>query len=499
MGIHAHFEPVNENVGRCHKDQIEANQCFGGAARIKTAADRIRNEKADMPSIFLNAGDYYQGTIWYSLFKYEPVLEVARLMDYDAMGVGNHDFDDGRDGLLPFAQEAGFPLLAANLNVSAFPEIDAWIDSATILDVQGVKVGVIGYITKNLGVYDSGNIANMTFYDEVESVNTAAKRLKEQGVNIIIAAGHAGYEVDLRMAAEVEDVDLIVGGHSHTFLFSGEQAPSIEVPEGPYPTYVTNRFGKVVPVVQVYCYTKYLGHLELNFDQQGELMKPVDGIGVSVAEPILLDATVEEDPSILEAMQKYAPELAYYKVEIANTTVYLQRNGSEESNLGDLVADALRTCYWQDTTIAVQNNGGIRSNLIVGDITREDVFAVFPFNNTVDRVTMKGKDVKYMLEASVSDLCSDGTCYGSNFLQLSGLRVTYLVTDTNSGNRIQTLKTLCPQQNHIHSCENEDILGDEKWCEVEDETQYNVAMPSFLAAHADRKGMQFEKIHQVGI
>ena len=58
--IFSHFEPVNENVGRCHKDQIEANQCFGGAARIKTAADRIRNEKADMPSIFLNAGDYYQ-------------------------------------------------------------------------------------------------------------------------------------------------------------------------------------------------------------------------------------------------------------------------------------------------------------------------------------------------------------------------------------------------------------------------------------------------------
>ena len=70
------------------------------------------------------------------------------------------------------------------------------------------------------------------------------------------------------MAAEVEDVDIIVGGHSHTFLFSGEQPPSIEVPSGPYPTYVTNSFGKVVPVVQVYCYTKYLGHLELNFDQQ---------------------------------------------------------------------------------------------------------------------------------------------------------------------------------------------------------------------------------------
>jgi 5'-nucleotidase len=69
--------------------------------------------------------DFSQGTIWYSVFKYKPILEVARLMDYKAMGVGNHEFDDGRNVLLPFAQESGFPLLAANLNVSAFPEIDA--------------------------------------------------------------------------------------------------------------------------------------------------------------------------------------------------------------------------------------------------------------------------------------------------------------------------------------------------------------------------------------
>ena len=113
-------------------------------------------------------------------------------MNYDAMGVGNHDFDDGRDGLLPFAQTVGFPLLAANLNVSAFPEFDAWIDSATIIDVDGVKVGVIGYITKDRTLYASYNIANITFTDEVEAVDLVAKQLKEQGVDIIIAAGHAG-------------------------------------------------------------------------------------------------------------------------------------------------------------------------------------------------------------------------------------------------------------------------------------------------------------------
>lgn len=140
------------------------------------------------------------------------------------MGVGNHDFDDGRDGLLPFAQDCGFPILAANLNISNFPEIDNWIDSATILDVNGTQVGIIGYITKDRTVYASYNIANITFQDEVEAVDREAKKLKEAGVDIIIAAGHAGYEVDLRMAEQVQDVDIIVGGHSHTFLYTVQKS-----------------------------------------------------------------------------------------------------------------------------------------------------------------------------------------------------------------------------------------------------------------------------------
>ena len=152
-------------------------------------------------------------------------------------------------------------------------------------------------------------------------------------------------------------------------------------------------------------------------------MKPVNGRGISLAKPILLDASIKQDEEVLKVMDTYADDLAYYKEEIANSSVFLQRNGSRESNLGNLLTDALRTCFWQETTIAVQNNGGIRSDLIQGDITREDVFAVFPFNNTVDKVTMTGKDIKYMLEHSVSDLCPNATCYASSFLQLSGIQV----------------------------------------------------------------------------
>ena len=117
------------------------------------------------------------------------------------------------------------------------------------------------------GVYGSYNIENITFDDEIKAVEAEAIRLKnEKNVDIIIAAGHAGYDLDMKMAEQIPDLDLVVGGHSHTFLFTGEQKPSVEEPKGDYPTYITQKSGKVVPVVQVYCYTKYLGHLTLHFD-----------------------------------------------------------------------------------------------------------------------------------------------------------------------------------------------------------------------------------------
>ncbi len=109
-----------------------------------------------------------------------------------------------------------------------------------------------GYLINNSGVFGTGTSANLTLLDEVEYVAKEATRLKEEdGIEIIIATGHAGYDVDMRMAEEAVDVDLVVGGHSHTYLFTGEKPPSIETPRGAYPTYVKQKSGKVVPVVQV--------------------------------------------------------------------------------------------------------------------------------------------------------------------------------------------------------------------------------------------------------
>ena len=117
---------------------------------------------------------------------------------------------------------------------------------------------------------------------------------------------------------------------------------------------------RVVPVVQAYCYTKYLGHLELHFDSEGELLTPVKGAGVSFAEPKLLDGSIEEDPEILEALEEFRDDLEPYQSEIGFSEVDLERQGSSESNIGNMITDSVRTCYWNDTTISFQNGGGIR-------------------------------------------------------------------------------------------------------------------------------------------
>ena len=154
-------------------------------------------------------------------------------------------------------------------------------------------------------------------------------------MKIIIALGHSGYDVDIKLAETIPELDLVVGGHSHTYLFTGPDPPSTDVPKGDYPTYVKNG-NKTIPVVQAYCYTKYLGHLELQFDDDGELLTPVDGVGVSYAEPILLNSDVGQDPVILEAMEKWQQNLTEYKVVVGENLVYMSEGGpSEESNIGE--------------------------------------------------------------------------------------------------------------------------------------------------------------------
>lgn len=466
--IHCFFDQINNYMGRCNADQDKKGQCFGGAGRMVTKVKEIRNKDPNK-TLFLNAGDYFVGTVYYALFKHKVVTEFANILNYTAFGAGNHDFDDSAKGLIPFVDGVKFPTLAANLDASAMPKLN--IQKSYTFEIEGHKIGIIGYITKNTRNISSAE-PELKFLDEIPAVKQEAKKLKANGVNILIALGHAGYDLDKDMASEIPELDLVVGGHSHTFLWTGDDFPSIERPSGDYPTYVqAEGTDKVIPVVQAYKYGKYLGHMQLSFDANGKLKKPVDGVGVSFAKPILLDHSIIQDEEAKEISSKYRKDMTEYTKVIGHNLQLLKgdRNRVEESNIGNFIADAFLDSWEGKADMAFINNAGIRSVLVEGTITGEDIFNILPFNNTIDKIRIKGKDIKATLESTVYDCCPDQSCYCRLWQVSRGVRLSYKVQSQNQGNRIQKF--------HL-SCKTEKLTS--AWCELQNEKEYEVVVPSYF-------------------
>lgn len=474
--MHARFEQTSANSNTCSKEDVTSNRCYGGFARVGYELKKFRAEanNGGVPVLYLNAGDTYTGTPWYSLYKDEIVSSFLNLLRPDAISLGNHEFDDGVEGLVPFLNKAHFPVLAANLDLSNTPEMahTTSLKKSTVFDVNGVKVGVIGYLTpetKSLAIPNT-----VEYLDEIEAINSEAELLKNTGVNIIIALGHSGYEKDMEIGVKCPLVDVVVGGHSHSFLYTGN-TPDTETAIGPYPTNVTKANGVKVPIVQAYAYTKYLGHLRLSFDANGNLLT-FDGT------PILLSGEVPRDPDVLALLETFRPGLDALNAEvIGETKVTLDGDCRfRECNLGNLIADSMvyvRSIqyagvdgYWTDASIAFMNSGGIRSNIDIGNITHYDLLTILPFDSRLVIIKLTGKDILVALENSVSRY-SD-TIGRGEFFQYSGAQVTYNLTQP-SGSRVQSVKL---------RCSNCDVP---RFHDLEENRSYNVLITSFLSEGGD--------------
>ena len=475
--IHSYFEETSHESTRC-RDPSEL--CVGGIARVYAKAKEVRDRNPDT-TIFLNSGDLYQGTVWYSVFKYAPVVEFGNLMNYTAMGLGNHDFDDHIAGITPFAEQVNFELLGSNLavNTDTFNE-GVHFNRSVVKVINGTKVGIIGYVTR-ITEYNFPD-AQIVFTDEIESVRKEAEKLKSEGVEVIIGLGHSGYEIDKELARNIPLLDIVIGGHSHTFLYTplgDDDIPEDEI-EGPYPTYITSTNGKIIPVVQVKCFTKYLGHITVNFDSEGELLKPVEAAGVSYARPYLLDDNeAKSDPMIVDLLKKYQANLTEYKTVYGYTEtalVTVRQFDSVETNIGNVLCESMADFY-EDATISLINNGGVRTDIAAGDITGEDIFMVIPFENAVDLLRMKGSQVKKALEWAAKKLDpADPNKYPGFGLQVSGLRLIIRAEDDNIGDRVVSIKTINPVTGEYEDMDMEKV--------------YNLAVGEFIAPkgkqHYDR-------------
>ncbi len=406
---HAHLEPMELTLSG-KKVRV------GGVAQRVAFFDRLRAQRRNV--LILDAGDVFQGTLYFNQYRGLADRYFMHRMLYRVMTLGNHEFNLGPGHLAEFLKGAKFKVVSANVDISREPRLQGLLAPYAVLQVGGEKVGLVGLTTP-----DTREISNpgptVAFLDPYESAQKAVYELLAKGVNKIVVLSHLGYGEDLKLARRLVGAQVIVGGHSHTLLGSFPH-PELR-PAGPYPTVVKNPEGKDVLVVQAWEWGKVVGLLEVTFAPTGELL-------AYKGEALLMTPEVApEDFFAKEALLAYAqPVMALMGQVIAEAKVDLVGERAivrkRESNLGNLIADGM---VWKTkgagVQIALQNGGGIRASIPKGPITVGKVYEVLPFGNTLVVMDLKGKEILAALENGVSQW-EQGA---GRFLQVSGLRYAF--------------------------------------------------------------------------
>jgi 5'-nucleotidase / UDP-sugar diphosphatase len=455
---HSRIESNNKFESTCSAEEEGKGECIGGAARLKTAIDQRRKALEGQNVLLLNGGDNFQGSLFYTTYKGAAEAEFLNLMKFDAMTVGNHEFDDGEEALVPFLEKVQFPVLSANVHPNAQSKVGDGIKPSVVIEVGGQKIGIVGAVTNDTPELASPG-PNISIDEDLKTITAEVEKLNGQGVNKIIALTHVGYPRDKEMIARIPGVDVVVGGHSHSLLSNTDSKA-----EGPYPTMVDNPEGYKVPVTQAASYSKYLGEFRVVFDDNG-VVKEAKG------DPLYLDKSIEPDQAVLARIKELAGPIEELKAKVVAETAK-PIDGSRENcrarecEMGNLVSDAiLDRVKDQGIQIAVQNGGGLRASIDQGQVTMGDVLTVLPFQNTLATFQLTGKDIVASLEAGVSEI-EEGK---GKFPQVAGLKYSFD-------------KSVAPNQGRIKSVE---VNDGRQWESIEPDKVYGVATNNFVRGGGD--------------
>ena len=260
--VHSHIDPFGPDDGR------NANQ--GGVARRATLVESIRKE--NLNTLLLDAGDIFQGTPYFNYYGGELEFKLMSMLKYDVATIGNHDFDNGIDGLYAQLPHAKFDFVSANYDFSN-TVMDAHVKPYKIFIKEGIKIGIFGLGIQLEGLVDKNLYKETVYNDPIEIAQDMSRILKKkESCDLVICLSHIGYDYknnperisDLKLARATTNIDLIIGGHTHTFL--------------PKPTIEKNSEGRDVLVNQVGAYGLYLGKIDFYFEPG----KRVKGDGASI-------------------------------------------------------------------------------------------------------------------------------------------------------------------------------------------------------------------------
>lgn len=454
--FHSRVEPISKYDSGCSAEDNTEGKCFGGYARLITGVAKARGMSNN--SILVDGGDQFQGSLFYTYYKGKVAAEMMNKLGYDGMTVGNHEFDDGPEVLAGFMDAVEFPVLMSNADIDAEPALAGKLRRSTIIERGGEKIGLIGLTPEDTSELSSSG-KNVIFIEPVVAVQREVAVLEAQGVDKIVVLSHSGYTVDLMVAGKVSGIDVIVGGHSNTFLsnFADKAA-------GPYPTMVDGPDGTPTAVVQAYAYGKYLGALDVTFDDNGVVTE-------AKGEPIIMDGEVVEDAGTKTRITELAGPLDEIRNKVVSESAALIEGDRavcrvEECEMGNLVADAmLDRVAEQGIQIAITNSGGLRASIDEGPVTMGEVLAVLPFQNTLSTFQLKGADVVAALENGVSQVEE----VKGRFPQVAGLKFSWD-------------PAVAPNEGRVTSVE---VMENGAWTAIDPAKTYGVVSNNFMRGGGD--------------
>ena len=518
---------INDHHSHLKPDKRMSLMLDGKSTRVRSGGmpavvAKIKELEADNKNVIkLHAGDAISGSLFFTIFKGEADAALMNEICFDAFALGNHEFNDGDKGVAKFidflkSEKCNTPVLAANIKpevgVSALTpnsETD-YIQPYTIIKRGGIKVGIIGIDIVRKTVMSSSPDETTIFLDEAETAQKMVDELKQSGIKHIIILAHYGYNNELELAKKIDGVDLIIGGDSHTLLGDFDKLGLNAA--GPYPTIVKGIGGKLVCVATAWQYSQIVGELTISFNEDGEVQsckgtphlmladsfkrKNSDGDRVEIegverdavysqinADPKL--SIVQEDASaaaLLDSFNIKVEEMLSIKVGEVKENLCLVRipgdsrskicspeqTASRGSDISMVVAHAFREMA-KASDIAIQNGGGVRTDIAKGDFTMGDAYKLLPFANTLVEMDMTGAEIKVVLEEALDyALQPDGS--DGAYPYAAGLRWD-VDTSKPAGSRLS----------------NMEFKGrnDSSWSALDSSSTYRIVTNNYIASGRD--------------
>jgi 5'-nucleotidase/UDP-sugar diphosphatase len=420
---------------------------WGLAARATLIAQLRSQAKAqDTSVLLLDAGDVNTGVPQSDMLDAEPDFKGMNRIGYDAMAVGNHEFDNDLSTIRKQENWVDFPFLSANI----YKDNKRLFKPYIIKNVNGLKVAILGLTTKDTPLKSKmEGHSNTEFRDPITEASLLVPELRKKA-QIVIALTHMGHYPDekhgldapgdVTLARQVPGIDLIIGGHTQLPLFK----PDIQN-------------GAII--VQAYEWGKYVGKVDLSITNGKVSLKHYELIPVNHKDQKEKIAEDQKMKSFLKSFKDVGDKTLLVKV--GSTQARLEGDRAvvrnQETNLGNLVTEAYRAKFNADLGLA--NSGGIRDSMKAGDITYETVLTVLPFGNDIVTVKIGGQDLKNYLTRVLSEL----TPGSGSYPQFSGLEVDFNAKTKQFKKLAVANKPLDPKRTYTLALPSFVAKGGDKW------------------------------------